>query len=353
MKKLFFILLFSKIMFSDFCPEPTFEDEFEDEELSGMWEATKNTTFPTSASLFTPNNVFPRNGKMIISLVNIGTTDDKGVLYQTTSGEVTSTVEFGYGKYEFRVLTAGLTPVVESMQLIWFDGDYYKDHQFLGFDLGIDSFTSLLSTSVSVEDELNTRHNTEMDLSTANPKATILNLRDRLFTIEYTEDSVSWIYDGLTVRQETSATKTLPDKKMRIVFRSWLINELQYNVPNSVMPVETQIDFFRFTPVDEGGKSCDPIKIIDKNATIITGSGDYEELIAVIEELPEDENHLIGFSGEILALSVFKSTKVVWIYLDDEWLAYSPYLNIRETLKKYDVEIFTEIPAYTGFWIQK
>lgn len=359
---IFIFTLFSPLFSVDFCETPAFEDEFEDDKLSSAWEASRDSTFSTSASLFSPTNVNAVDGELIISLNNIGTTDNKGVLYRSTSGEISSTIEFGYGRYEFRILTAGLVPVIETLQIIWFNGDYDKDHQFIGFEFVEKGFTSLLAINVSESDEVNTYHNTEIDNSTSQPKPSILNLRYRFFTIEYTEDSVTWIYDGSIVRQETTATKEIPDKKMKVLFRNWLINELKYNLSDNDMPVESKIDFFKFTPVDEGGKSCDKIKLpkstdsdddkddVSEDSNL---SVEYEELKEIIEDLEEDENHLIGFSGKIDLFSVFKSARVVWVYIDEKWKAYSPYSKIRDTLENHNIEIIEEIPPFTGFWIQK
>jgi hypothetical protein len=357
------LIFYTQLAGVTFCSEPTFEDEFEGTTLSNAWVATKNISYGGSASLFSPSNVNIRDGYLVISLNNIGTTDDDGVLYNATSGEVTSTIDFGYGKYEFRTFTSGLDPVTETLQILWDNGDYYKNHEFIGFEFQQAGFMSLFSTGVTEADEINAYHNTEID-SSQQPVA--LGLRPRFFTIEYLEDSVTWYYDNSAVRQEISTAKTLPTNKMRVVFRNWLIDQLKYNVTSKDMPVEYQIDYFKFTPVDKGGTSCKAIVIeteydeidnnIDLNSTdgsVPTTTISITELQKKIDGLSAGTNSLLGSSVKITNLSIFKSAKVVWVYIDGVWKGYSPYSKIRDVMTSYKIEIFTEIPAYTGFWIQK
>jgi len=342
-----FFLFLTILNSYDYCPEPTFVDEF-DGELSAMWEATANAQTKGSASLYTPLNVKTENGNLVIFVNNIGTTDDKGNLYRATSAEVYTKAEFGYGRYDFRILTIGLDAVTEELELVWYDGDYYKDHQIVGFKFLSKGYYTKLGVTVNKNEELNTFHSTEVDGSLQPVK---LNMIPRLFSIEYLPDTVSWIYDGQIVRQETNSSKKLPTHKMRILFRNWLDDELQYNIPDKDMPVETKIDFLKFTPIDLGGDSCK--KVLIPNEEVEDKENKHEDLIQILENLEPDQNYLIGYSEAIKKLSVFKSVRVVWIYLGGEWQAYSPYLKIKETLQKYGIPIFSEIPPYTGFWIQK
>ena len=349
-----FIVIFSIAFGVEFCPEPTFIDEFEGAELSSAWQSSKNSSYMGSASLFSPTNVRVENGYLILSLKNIGTTDNKGNLYLATSGEVTSTLEFGYGKYEFRVMTRGLTAVTETLELLWDDGDYFKNHEYIGVEFQEKGFQSLLSVGIRESDVSDAFHSTEVD-SAFQPVP--LNLKPRFFTIEYLPDTITWYYDlENAVRQEASAVKQLPTHKMRVVLRNWLVEQLKYNITSKDMPIELKLDYFKFTPINEGKESCKKINLNSDEEEEDNSSqlaGNLEELQQIIDNIPEGENHLIGYSGEIIDLEVFKNVKVVWIYVNGEWKGYSPYSKIRATLTKHKIPIFYIIPPYTGFWIQK
>jgi len=341
----------------DFCPQPTFEDEFDGTKLSSMWKPS-SYSFSESASFFSPTNVRVEDGYLILTLNNVGTTDEKGRIYIATSGEVVSTQEFGYGRYEFRVLISGLTPVTEAVQLLWDGGDYSKHHEYIGFDFQERGFLSLLSVGITKRDEFNVFHSAGTDDS---QQPVPLNLKFHFFTIEYLPDSITWYYDlENIVRQEVSAVKKLPTHKMRVTMRNWLIDKLKYSLESSDMPVEFKIDYFKFTPIDDGKGSCQKVSLEDESKKEANSSSldekvtvSLSELEKVIENLPEGENNLIGYSGEITNFSIFKSAKVVWIYVDGEWQGYSPYRKVRETLEKNNITIFDKIPPYTGFWIQK
>jgi len=344
--RLFFLFL-TILNGYQYCPEPTFVDEF-DKGLSVMWETTTDKHAPGSVSLYTPFNVKTEAGKLVLSVNKIGTTDSNGEFYPSTSAEIFTKAEFGYGRYDFRILTIGLDSVTEELELIWYDGDYYKDHQLVGFTFVKKGYYTKLGVTVNKNEELNTFHSTEVDGSS---QPVNLNMVPRLFSIEYLPDTVSWIYDGQIVRQEINGSKKLPTHKMRVLFRNWLVDELQYNIPDKDMPVETKIDFVKFTPIDLGGDSCK--KVLIPNEEVEDKENKHEDLIQILENLEPDQNYLIGCSEGIKKLSIFKSVRVVWIYLNGRWQAYSPYLKIREILKKYNIPIFSEIPPYTGFWIQK
>ncbi len=344
--RLFFLFL-TILNGYQYCPKPTFVDEF-DKGLSVMWETTTDKHAPGSVSLYTPFNVKTEAGKLVLSVNKIGTTDSNGEFYPSTSAEIFTKAEFGYGKYEFRVTVIGLEPVTEELELIWYDGDYYTDHQLIGFKFLPEGYFTKLGVTVDSDDEINVYHSTEVDEDFEPVK---LNLKTRSFAIEYLPDKVSWSYDGKIVRQETNNSKPLPTHKMRILFRNWLVEKLQYKIPDEDMPVKTKVDFVKFTPIDLGKDSCK--KVLIPNNIDEDDENNYEELIQILENLEPDQNYLIGCSEGIKKLSIFKSVRVVWIYLNGRWQAYSPYLKIREILKKYNIPIFSEIPPYTGFWIQK
>jgi len=367
MKNIILLMIFSKFVFGDFCPEPTFEDEFDGDELSKIWSYEQGYSFEGSASIFSKTNATTETGFLNLTVNSIGTTDAKGDFYRSTSGGVTTNIEFGYGKYEFRLSTAGSKAISETIHLIWVDdGDYAKGHQFIGLDFQEKGYMTLLAVN-STDKELNAFHGTETDPKT---KAFVkLNSKPRFFTIDYTEDMINWYYDNQLIRQETTAVKTLPTKKFTISIRNWLSEKNQYNIEADEFPIQTKIDYFRFTAEDIGGDSCQKIEIEDpeeiqidevnsSNSSVTSSSkpksgGTILELSNIIKNLSEDENHLLGFSGTITEMSVFKDAKVVWIYSDGEWKGYSPYQKIRDTLDKNGINTIWEIPPYTGFWIQK
>ena len=336
----------------EFCPEPTFIDEFEGEKLSKTnWKISSNSSYPGSASLFSPTNVRVENGFLILNLEYIGTTDDKGNLYLATSGEVQSKLEFGYGRYEFRIITRGLDAVRENLELLWDGGDFYKHHEIIGLDFQQKGYFSILSTGVLDSENSNAFHSTEVD-STMQP--VLLNLKPRFFTIEYTPDSIIWYYDiEKAVRKEVAEVKKLPTHKMRVVFRNWLVDELKYNIMPKDLPIEFQIDYFKFTPLNMDENSCKPIKSIEESESNNSLSLQLAELKTYIDALPKGKNYLVGFSEEITNLKVFENVKVVWIYSDDQWKGYSPNSKILKALVIYKIPIFNSIPKYTGFWIQK
>jgi beta-glucanase (GH16 family) len=362
---LYFLLL--STIFGDFCPNTTFEDEFEEGDLTSIWSKSSGTTFPTNASLFYADNVTLEKGYLVLSLDLVGVTDKDGVLYRTTGGELVSVENFGYGRYEFRALNSGLDGVVQTIHMVWDDGDYDKHHQFLGFDLGETAYMTLFSTGVFPTDEITIYHT----LEGPDEQPEDVDLRPRFLTIEYTPESVVWYFDGVVARTESSSIRELPDKEMKIIFRIWLQEKYQYNVKTSDLPIYFMIDYFKFTPYDDGeAGTCDELDIGDdeeeedtdaeSNSSSTTSTDtdgtvvyDNSGLEAKIETLTYNKNHLLGTSGKIDDLSLFKSARVVWIFLDNEWKAYSPYIKIREILEANGIEVVDEIPAYSGFWIQK
>ena len=385
MKYIFLTAFFSTLLFSDFCSEITFEDEFDAEELSTIWTYEQGYTFEGSASIFSKTNSTIKDGYLTLIVNNIGTTDSKGDFYPSTSGGISTNLKFGYGKYEFRLSTAGLKGINETIHLIWVaDGDYSKDHQFIGFDFQEKGYMSLLAVN-AVDKELSVFHGTEVDKKTK--EFVKLNSKVRFFTIDYTEEMINWYYDNRLIRQETTATKDLPNKHFSISIRNWLTEKNQHNIELEDYPVKTKIDYFRFTAVDDGGDSCkkitlekeeEPVKadeviktdevVVTKDKTDdpniendvpkikISNSNEVDSidgLVTAIQNLTVDENHLLGFSGTITDMSIFKNVKVVWVYSNEEWKGYSPYQKIRDTLEKNKIGTIGEIPPYTGFWIQK
>lgn len=74
--RLFFLFL-TILNGYQYCPKPTFVDEF-DKGLSVMWETTTDKHAPGSVSLYTPFNVKTEAGKLVLSVNKIGTTDSNG-----------------------------------------------------------------------------------------------------------------------------------------------------------------------------------------------------------------------------------------------------------------------------------
>jgi beta-glucanase (GH16 family) len=330
----------------ELCSEPTFEDEFDGEEWSDMWVKTNSVSFDGSASLLYPNNVNLLDDELVLNLEFIGTTDSSGTLFRSTSGEVKSSMEFGYGRYEFRIWATGIEPMTETVLLLWDGDNYAKHHEIIGFDLLEKGYMTLMATGVMEDDEVNTFHNTKLDQNFEGEK---ISLKYHLYQIDYFPEKVIWYYDNEAIRQELASAKTLPDQKMRVVFRNWLVEDLQYSLTNDDLPVEFKIDYFKFTPLNEDEDSCSAIEDSD----IGTVTNQTNELQTKIEGLEFNKNFLLGASEKIDNFSIFKSARVVWIFSDEKWKAYSPYRKIRETLEANGIEVIEEIPAYSGFWIQK
>jgi len=367
MKILFIVSLLLQSVYAGFCKKPAFKDDFLQPELSKMWDSAQGYSYETSPAVFTSLNVFAEKKYAIISVNNITTSDADGETYNYTCGELHSTVDFGFGRYEFEIKVSGNKGVNESFYLLWMDGDYTTDHESIGFEFQEAGYLTMLGLGVDEEDEFNAFHTTPKNSATMTPEK--LNKKVRKFAIEYTKQGVVWFYNGKAVRQESKKVKTnLPDHKFKVIFRNWLLTKYVYNMEEKAFPVELKVKTFSFYPVDDGGDSCEEIplpvdesekkeepiavedtKIKTENSAVI----DSNDLRIAIENLPSSSNSLLGTSVKISDFSVFKSVKIVWIFLDYKWQGYSPIYKIQETLKTNNISIFYEIPPHTGFWIQK
>ncbi len=346
-----FLILYTTLFGFDFCPEPTFIDEFEDGNVSKNWVISNGFSFGGSASLFSSDNVKAEGGYLILSLNYVSTTDDKGKKYLATSGGVKSKLAFGYGKYEFRVQTRGLKGVREGLEISWDGGDYFKHHETIGYSFQKTGYLTMLVTGVGKKNEFYVYHMTNMDPVTHQPEA--LNLQPHIWTIDYLPDSITWYFDEEPIRKEVADVKNLPTHKMNVAFNNWLADEAKYSVSADNMPIELTVDYFKFTPLNMDENSCKPIKSIEENESNNSLSPQLAELKTYIDALPKGKNYLVGFSEEITNLKVFENVKVVWIYSDDQWKGYSPNSKILKALVIYKIPIFNSIPKYTGFWIQK
>ena len=371
MRKLVISVLLIGSAFADFCKKPAFQDKFLESELSKMWDSAQGYSYDESPAVFTSLNVEVSKKYAVVSVNNITTSDADGETYKYTCGELHTTKSLGYGRYEFEIKVSGQKSVNESFYLLWMDEDYTTDHESIGFEFQESGYLTMLGLGVDEEDEFNVFHATPKNSVTMTPEK--LNKKTRKFAIEYTKKGVTWFYNGKAVRQEsTKVRKNLPNHKFQVIFRNWLLSKYIFSVKDKDFPVELKVNSFTFYPVDDGGTSCDEIvfeeekvvepeveEVIAKVPPVIDGITDecpvesYDNLELVIENLPKTSNNLLGSSAPITNLAVFKSAKVVWIFLDYEWKAYSPLYKIRETLINHNIPIFSEIPQHTGFWIQK
>ncbi len=352
------------------CSSPTFVEEFTSSELSSAWKGTDNVSFDVSASLFSSKNITLSKGSAVLSVKKVVTTDSEGNSYTSTGSELASTLEFGYGKYEFKIKSRGLEAIAEGVSIIWDGNDYATHHEYMGFDLLATAYMAVFSTSPEVDNLYSSYHM----LATATEK---LSAKQHVYRIDYFKDSVSWYFDGTLFREEfANSVKITPSsQKMKVVFKNWLKRENQYSITTKDFPVELAVDYFKYTPVDSGGKSCDQIVLdapkTETNTTATTPtttetnntttsstssatiSTSLAQLKTYINSLPANGNYLVGFGGEITDLSVFSSAKVVWIHVNGIWKGYSPYAKIRTMLINSNVEVFTKVPEFTGFWVQK
>jgi beta-glucanase (GH16 family) len=347
----------------EFCSSPAFEDDFDGTELSNAWKTSTEGVADSAASIFSPLSVAVTGGKLALSISLVGTTDDTGKFYRATSGEVVSNIEFGFGIYEVRLQTRGHMAVGEAFRLLWYEDDYYEDRQSIALNFFEQGFYSVYEIGPADNDKSEVRHNT--DFNEASNDFELLNEQAHTFKVEYTSEGLSWYYDGVEVRKEVATLKEIPTQPMRVIFYNWLDEMLQYNVTSADMPVDTTITSFKFTPVDEGGTSCDPIPIpttttnsdgtttVDGDTTVVITDEDLKALQNTITLLQPNNMHLVGYTEAITNLSVFQGAKVVWIYSNGSWQGYSPYSKVRTLLEANDITVFEEIPAYSGFWIQK
>jgi len=372
MKIVFLVALLLQSVYGSFCKKPTFQDKFLEPELSKMWDSAQGYSYDTSPAVFTSMNVGTAKKYAVVSVNNITTSDADGETYKYTCGELHTTVDLGYGRYEFDIKVSGQKAVNESFYLLWMDGDYTTDHESIGFEFQESGYLTMLGLGVDEEDEFNVFHATPQDSATMTPEK--LNKKTRKFAVEYTKKGITWFYNGKAVRQESAKVrKNLPEHKFQVIFRNWLLSKYIYNVKDKDFPLDLKVNSFTFYSVDDGGDSCAEIEIpvekevvkeVEKTVEVVkddvvkevtecpTAQG-YDDLEYVIQNLPNESNTLLGTSTEITNFSLFKSAKVVWIFLDLEWKAYSPLYKIRETLTANNIPIFSEIPSHTGFWIQK
>ncbi len=70
-------------------------------------------------------------------------------------------------------------------------------------------------------------------------------------------------------------------------------------------------------------------------------------------DLSTDEWNLLGTSEAITDLSIFNDVRIVLVYENGAYKAYSPDINIRIELREKGYEIFNSIAANSGFWIKK
>ena len=62
--------------------------------------------------------------------------------------------------------------------------------------------------------------------------------------------------------------------------------------------------------------------------------------------------NLISTFQDINDLSIFKDTKIIWIYKNNKWSAYSPIPKVQNLIKsKSSINTITSIPKYSGFWL--
>ena len=66
--------------------------------------------------------------------------------------------------------------------------------------------------------------------------------------------------------------------------------------------------------------------------------------------------HLLGSPMDIYSkdfADLFGSVKIVWVYIDGAWSAYSPNATITLAISQSGINTLSSIPKYYGFWIEK
>ena len=72
----------------------------------------------------------------------------------------------------------------------------------------------------------------------------------------------------------------------------------------------------------------------------------------MIDTLPANWT-LIGTASDITDMSVFDNAKIIWIYTNGKWKAYSPNDTTKNTIQNASIDMITTIPANSGIWVFK
>jgi beta-glucanase (GH16 family) len=358
----------------EFCEEPVFQEDFLEDLNEAVWlKATWG--FPGSSSLFDPENVSVGNDDGLeLSVVKISAMDGDGVQYDFTGAELRTMdpYVFGYGKYEFEIKIDASEGLNESFFIAWDGGEYARHHQYMGFQFLEQGYSILFSTGP--DEELNTNHD-----APTNSLDTIVSMNKSFykFTIEYTEDSVTWYLDDEKIRKQSgSSDLELPDQKMNIIFRSWLPTDNLSKISEYDFPTTTRYKYIKFYPVKEDETSCEVIStepeeevVAEEEDTSDTTSSDsdsttvtttttasLEELTTMVSSLASGNFYMLGTPVDIPESSlstVFESVKIVWVFENGAWSAFSPNSIIKTAITQNGIATLSKIPKYYGFWIEK